>query len=120
MHILRRTYQGGDMEENAEHAERMSYVCEILDLQKMLRKIPPENLIEIATFRGRLDKVCKEYNEAFPIPPATEEMLRSLKNPMHMMLIAVECLGEGEILKCCEACWNATMCCTCMGDHEVD
>lgn len=39
----------------------MSYVSEIFELQKMLKEIPPENLIEIATFKGRLQKVCKDY-----------------------------------------------------------
>jgi hypothetical protein len=107
-----------------ERKIKMNYISEIRELYTMLRDIPCENSIEIATIKGRLKKVLEEYREKFypasiMTPERIEDIRRTLDD-LNPMWVSVACLDEGEIIKSCEVCCNATICCTCMGEDELD
>jgi hypothetical protein len=94
--------------EEEQDIERISYISEMHEILKILRDIPPENVLERATFEGRLDKIAQEYRE---------KILKNLDDLNPILLGYVEDEREMDY---CQVCSNENVACTCMSEDGVD
>lgn len=90
---------------NEDKMELMSYVSEIREIQKILREIPPQNVIERATFQSRLSTVLKEYRDKYSPCDSIQEALRVLNE---------RDISFKSIVECCKICSNEKVACVCM------
>jgi len=85
---------------------RISYISELNEILKKLRDIPQENVIERATFEGRLNKIVQEYREKY--------------FPLSIVWFSSGLMDDETEIDCCDVCSNEKVACTCMGEYGMD